>query len=106
MKRRIMLGVYLLYLIRRLKSPFATEATLLVVFGLVLSVSVSVPSVISNMSQSGNFYRYLYIAYGHTNPMVQATLLLVGATLVLSLRNFGTILNLGRSSSVGRAAVS
>lgn len=100
-----MFGVYLLYLVRRLKSPFVTEAALLAAFGLALSLSISVPSVIANMSESHDPTRYLVLAFSSTGFLVKAIVLLAGATLIYSLRNFGNILNLVRSNSVDRAAV-
>lgn len=101
-----MFGIYLLYLVRRMKSPFAMEATLLAVFGLGLSLSTSVPSVIANMSESQNSVRYLVMALSSTGILVKALVFLSGTTLIYSLRNFGTILKLSHLSSVGRATLS
>ena len=106
MKNRIMLGVYLMYCMRKLKSPFATEIFTLAILGIALSLFVSIPSVLSNVAESSNSARYFAIAFSHTETLVQSLIILAFATMVFSLRNFGSIVALRHPSSVGRAPLS
>ena len=87
MKNRIMLGVYLIYAVRKLKSPLVAESVTFAILATILSVFVSVPNVLSNMLDSGNFYRYFITAFSNTNLLVQSVLILVVATLIFFVRN-------------------
>ena len=87
MKKRIMIGVYLMYSLRKLKNPLVAESFAFAVLALILSVFVSVPSVLSNMLESGSFYRYFLMAFSHTSSIVQMTLILGGLTAIFFVRN-------------------
>lgn len=84
MKNRIMLRVFALYTIRRFKVPFVAELSVFTIALILLFGLVSVPSIISNMSESGSFYRYLLAAFSNTTLMVQGLVLVVGSTLAFS----------------------
>lgn len=87
MKNRIMLGVYLIYSMRRLKSPFIAESFIFVILAIILSIFVSVPSVLSNMLDSGDSYHYFILAFSNTELLVQAVLVLSGLTTLFFMRN-------------------
>jgi len=87
LKNKIMFGIYFMYLLRKLKSPFVRESVALGVLSAVLLYFVSVSSVIANMFDSTNFYRYLVIAFSHTSSVVQLTIILFGVAGFLLVRN-------------------
>ena len=100
MKNKIMFGVYLMYAMRKLKGPFVAETFTFAILAIILSVFVSVPSILSNMLSSPNFYRYFLIAFSNTTLMVQ---LILVASIIIATK---AVFTFSRSSSVGRAAVS
>ena len=100
MKSRIMFGIYLMYLTRKLRSPLIPESFVSVLLSVILSVFVSVPSVISNTFESGDIYRYLVAALSHTTILVQMILVLCFATITKAALTFRHL------SSVGRAPLS
>ena len=81
-----MFGVYIIYLGRKLRSPLIVETATLLLGAILLCAFVSVPSVISNMYNSGQFGSYLLMAFSHTEHIVQAMLVLVGVTGIIFLR--------------------
>lgn len=89
-----MFGVYLLYSLRKLRNPFVAELFVFAMISLALSSLVSIPSVLSNMLESGNFYRYFMTAFSGTDLLVQMALVLVGLTALFLLKNitFHTVL--------------
>ena len=87
MKNRILLGVYAIYCARKLKSSFVPESLLFVMLGVTLFYFVSVPSVLTNMSNSESSYRYFVMAFSHTGLLVQSILVLVAITALFFLRN-------------------
>jgi len=86
-KNRIMFGVYLMYSMRKLQSPFVAESFAFAALALILSVFVSVPSVLSNMLDSSSFYRYFMISFANTEFLVQAVLIATAATFLFFVRN-------------------
>ena len=87
MKSRILVGVYAIYCMRKLRSPFIAESFVFVLLAIFLSSVVSMPSVLANMSTSGNFYRYFVVAFSNTDFLVQSILTLVGVTILFFVRN-------------------
>ncbi len=87
MKTKIMFSVYLAYLTRKFRSPFIAEVILFLIFSAILLVFVSVPSVVSNMLASGNFYEYLLAAFSQTDIMVKTILILAAITAALFVKN-------------------
>ena len=87
MKKNIMFHIYAIYLLRKIWTPFVTEAILFITLLITLFLFVSVPSVLSNMFNSGDLYHYFINAFSSTDLMVQATLVLTGATTILFLKN-------------------
>ena len=100
MKNKIMFGIYLVYLVRKIKSPFVMEILSLAFLTATLSIFVSVPNVLSNMVSSEDLYNFFVIALSNTTLMVQ--LILIAGFLVLA-KAIHTIRHL---SSVGRARLS
>lgn len=80
MKTRIMLGIYFIYISRKLKSPVASESLLLVCLAAILSLFVSIPSFLSNISNAGSGYHYFLMAFSNTTLMVQM-ILIAGAVV-------------------------
>ena len=105
-KNKVMLNVYAIYCMRKLKSPFIIESFAMTCVAILLFYFVSIPSIVSNMIHSGNLYYYFVMAFSQTDILVQSTLVFAGAIMVFSLRNFSNILKLSRSNSVGRVTPS
>lgn len=82
-----MFGVYLMYFVRKLKNPFIAETFVFVILAIILFTFISVPSILSNMLDSGNFYRYFVMAFSNTEIFVQLTLILTGIATLLFVRN-------------------
>lgn len=87
MKNRIMFGVCLMCLTRKIKKPYVAESSVFVILAVILSILVSVPSVLSNMIGSGNLAHYFVIAFSSTELMVQTIIALAGLTMLFLLRN-------------------
>lgn len=81
----IMRRVRFIYLVRHLTSPLVLEAALFVVFATVINLSISISSVIKNLSQlsyASEGFSYIWTATIHTKLAVQIVL---GASVVLFL---------------------
>ena len=76
LKNRIMLGVYALYVIRKLKNPYVMPALFLGLFFLPLTFLVSIPSVVSNLILTRGAYSFVSDAFSKTDIIVQALALL------------------------------
>ncbi len=76
LKNRIMLGVYILYVIRKLKNPYVMPVLFLGLFFLPLTFLVSIPSVVSNIILTGGSYSFVSDAFSKTDMVVQALVLL------------------------------
>ncbi|OHB11552.1 MAG: hypothetical protein A3H60_01580 [Candidatus Zambryskibacteria bacterium RIFCSPLOWO2_02_FULL_44_12b] len=87
MRNKIMFGVYLMYLIRKLKSPFFAESFIFAIIGMVLFYFVSVPSVLANMRASKSFYTYFMEAFVNADFLVQSILVLALITALFFVRN-------------------
>ncbi len=87
MKSRIMFGVYLMCLMRKLKNPFIAESFALLVLVSILIYFVSIPSVLINMSTSESFYSYFMSAFFDTGLLVQSAVVLTAVTILFFVRN-------------------
>lgn len=87
MRNKILFGVYVMYCMRKLKSPFFAESFVLAILGAILFYFVSVPSVLANMSASESFYSYFMNAFFGTNFLIQSILILAVATILFFVRN-------------------
>ena len=83
LKGKTMLGVYTLYIIRKLKSPFVGEIFALGIFSALLSLMVSVPHIISNIILTHCSYSFFIDAFSKTHTVVK--LLFVSAILACGL---------------------
>ena len=83
-----MLGVYTLYAMRKLKTPFVLEGLAFGVSALALGVLVSVPSVLANMFNSSDSLRYFVMAFSNTNFIVQMILIIGFATITKTVITF------------------
>lgn len=89
LKKRIMMKVYMIYTIKRLREPFAAELLLLVVSLSLLFFFVSVPHVIANTPLSFyGFSHFVFIAIRNTEFIVQAILLALAVAGAILIRNF------------------
>ena len=91
LKNRIILGIYAMYLARKLKSPFVPESLVLVILGGIISFSISVPSVLSNMFSAGDFYQYFVVAFSNTELMVQMLLVLALIPAIFFIKDIATL---------------
>ena len=87
MKNRIMLSVYLEFFMRKLNNPFISESLIFITLAVILSIFVSVPSVISNMFISENYYQYFIMAFSGTDLLVQMILVLTGLMILFFIKN-------------------
>ena len=87
MKNRILLGVYAIYCMRKLRSPLVAESFVFAIIAAILLYFVSVPSVLTNMSASENSYHYFIMAFSGTNFVVQSILVAGLITTAIFVRN-------------------
>ena len=87
LKNRIMLQIYAIYFMRKLSTPFIGESLAFVFIGVILFYFVSIPSVISNMMSSGDFYSYFMMAFSNTDFVVKSILLLALIPAIFFIRN-------------------
>ncbi len=87
LKMRVMIGVYTLSIIRRLKSPFIGELFALGILCASLSFLVSLPHVISNIILTRGSYSFFVDAFSKTHMMVKLIVLSAAASGALFLRN-------------------
>ncbi len=88
MKKRILFGVYVIYLVRKVKTPFIAESFALAALIAVLFSVVSVPHVIANMTASGNLCRYFVMAFFNTRFIVQFVVVSTAIAVLFFVRNF------------------
>ncbi len=82
-KTRVMLGVYTLYILRRLRSPFVGELCALGMLFASLSFLVSLPHVISNIILTRGSFTFMIDAFLKTDIAVE--LLVISAALACGL---------------------
>jgi|SRR5579872_4845088 len=87
LKTRVMLGVYTVYIIRRLKSPFVGELFVLTLLFGILSFLVSLPHVLSNIMLTRGSYTFFVDAFSKTHMTVKLILVSALASGLLFLRN-------------------
>lgn len=87
LKSKIMLDIYAIYLMRRLRTTFMLETLILVFLALVLPLFVSVPNVLSNMLDSTDFIHYFITAFSSTTLVVQVIVILSTMTMLLLVKN-------------------
>lgn len=87
MKNRILLGVYAIYCMRKLKSPLVVESFILAILATTLLYFVSIPSVLMNMRTSGNSYQYFLTAFSGADLLTKSALVLVGVMGLFFARN-------------------
>lgn len=75
LKTRIMLGVYVLYVVRRIRSPFVGELFVLGISFAILSFLVSLPHVISNIILTRGSYVFLFDAFQKADMVVELIVL-------------------------------
>ncbi len=87
LKHRIMFLVYAFWAWRFLKRPLTVELGALALLFATLAFSISIPSIISNTLDSQSAYRYLFIAFSHTDHLAKLLLLVTGLTMLYVARN-------------------
>lgn len=87
MRNKIMFGVYAMYCMRKLRSPFMAESFILAVLATILFYFVSISSVLKNMRASESFYHYFIGAFFNADFLVQSALVLVSITALFFVRN-------------------
>lgn len=87
MKNKILLSVYAIYCVRKLKNPFIAEFFVLLISATILLYFVSVPSVVTNMQASENSYRYFLTAFSSADLLVKSVFVLLGITGLFFVRN-------------------
>ncbi len=89
LKKRILFNVYAICCVRKLRNPFVAEFLIFATLGIILSYLISVPNVLTNMLNSGNFYHYFIVAFSNSGLLVQTILVLVIITILFFMRNIG-----------------
>lgn len=87
LKQKIMSSIYILYLVRKLKTPLIIQPLVFVITVSTLFYFVSVPSFFSNMFNSGNFWSYFVMAFSTTDFLVQTVLIVAFVTAIFFVRN-------------------
>ncbi len=87
LKQRIMSSIYILYFVRKLKTPLVAESLIFLMLAASLFYFVSVPNFFSNMFESGNFWSYFVMAFSHTDFLVQMAIVLTFTVSILFVRN-------------------
>lgn len=89
LKQRIMAGVYLLYIIRIMKSRFVGPLFVVAVFFVTLSFMVSIPHIISNLIVAHGSYAFVSDAFSKAG--IVAKLLAVSSVVptIFFVRNLG-----------------
>ena len=87
MRSRILLSVYALYCLRKLKSPFIAESLALSVLVSSLFYFVSVFSILENMLVSESYYQYFLNAFSEADLLVQMVLVSIGVVGLFLARN-------------------
>lgn len=87
MKSRILLSVYGIYCLRKLKSPLIAESFVLAVLATILFYFVSISSFLTNMQASEDSYHYFLTAFSNADLLVQLILVSVGVTGLFLVRN-------------------
>ena len=76
LKRKIMIRVYMLFIIRKLKNPVAFEISIFAIAFLLISYMVSIQSVIANTPRDmGGFYHFWINAFFGTKLLVKTAVL-------------------------------
>lgn len=86
-KSRILLSVYAIYCLRKLKSPLIAKSFVLAVLATILFYFVSIPSFFANMQASEDSYHYFLTAFSNADLLVQLILVSVGVTGLFFVRN-------------------
>jgi hypothetical protein len=87
MKKRIMFGVHVIYLMRKLKSPFVMESLILSILAMVIFYFVSIQSVLENMLASGNLRQYFVTAFFNTDLFIQGAIVSAVIITLFFMRN-------------------
>ncbi len=94
--KKIMRRIYLLYILRRLRSPLCSKTILLCLSSIFLSLLVSIPNIIANMPHTAQALPFIISAFVNTELIVQLVLICGGAAVILIIRD---ITILGRQLS-------
>lgn len=93
----VMRRVRYIYIMRLFCTPLVIEAALFAIFAVVICLTISIPSVVSNIAQlsyTTESISYIYKATIHTQLLVQVILgasIILGALILRNLyRNFRT----------------
>lgn len=87
LKHRVMFRVYFSWASSLIRRPLTIELGILAFLFVTLTLTLSIPSIISNMLDAESAYRYLIVAFSHTEHLAQFLLLLTGLTLLYVARN-------------------
>jgi uncharacterized membrane protein YkgB len=87
LKTRVMLGVYTLFIIRRLRSPFIGELFVLGILCASLSFLVSMPHVIENIMITRGSYSFFVDAFTKTQMTVKLLVLSAAVSCGFFVRN-------------------
>jgi len=87
LKKRILFGVYVIYFVRKLKSPIIAESFIFMILAMILSIFVSFSTVLTNMWASKNYYDYFAVSFSNTDFIVKILLVLVAITALFFVRN-------------------
>ena len=87
MKNRILLSVYAIYCMRKLRNPLIAEPLVLAILMIVLFYFVSVSNVLKNMLVSESSYTYFLNAFSEADLLIQLILVSIGVIGLFLARN-------------------
>ena len=93
LQKRIMWRVYLLYFVRKLKTPFVPELIVICGLSIALSFLVSFPSVFSNVLLTHGSYHFLTDAFLKAGMTVKLILLSTVIVTLFFLHDLGLYTN-------------
>ncbi len=94
LKNRIMLRVYAIYCARKAASPFVGESLAFAILAALLSIFVSIPNVLANLFNAGDFYNFFIAAFARTDLIVQMILVLVLIPVIFFIKDIATLAQL------------
>ena len=88
LKKRIMLGVYIIFLVRKLRTPVSIELFLLVISSGLLASSISIQHILANSPHDVmGIYHFSLNAFINTDLIVKCTILAIVCVAVFLTRD-------------------
>ena len=88
LKKRIMLGVYIIFLVRKLRTPISIELLLLVISSGLLVSSISIQHVLENSPRDVvGIYHFSLSAFINTDLIVKGAILAISCVVLFAAKD-------------------